>query len=377
MKIAIDLSPAVHGRAGLGRLAHELTAALLDLDTEHSFVAFYNAAAQARVDPVFARMAQAPLGLADKPWRMRVLLAQLLRRPQEYLVSGGGGPLEIFHATDHLLPYLPHTRTVFTLGDLTFLSHSQTHAALNRTFLRLMMPLFLRRADAIVAISDSTRREMERYYGPLSTPCHVIYPGVHSRFRPVAHESVLADVRTRYNLPARFVLYVGTIEPRKNLPVLIRAYQQAAMTGVRLVIAGKKGWMYAETFAQVQALGLEDQVLFTGFVADDDLPTLYTLAELFVFPALYEGFGLPVLEAMACGTPVITSNLSSLPEVAGEAGLLVDPTDVADLATAIRRVLENVGLRMAMAKKGVAQAARFSWQRAAVETLALYREIGT
>ncbi len=377
MKIAIDLSPAVHGRAGLGRLAHELTAALLDLDTEHRFVAFYNAAAQAQVNPVFDRMAQSPLGLADKPWRLRVILAQLLRRPQERLVSGGGGPLDIFHATDHLLPYLPRTRTVFTLGDLTFLSHGHTHATLNRTFLRLMMPLFLRRADAIVAISDSTRREMERYYGPLTTPCHVIYPGAHNRFRPVTDAVVLAAARTRYRLPARFVLYVGTIEPRKNLPALMRAFQQVKVEGVKLVIGGKKGWMHAETFAQAQMLGLEDRVIFTGFVADDDLPALYTLAELFVFPSLYEGFGLPVLEAMACGTPVITSNLSSLPEVAGEAGLLVDPTDVADLATAIRRVLDNAGLRAAMAAKGVDQAARFSWQRAAVETLALYREIGT
>ncbi len=376
MNICIDLSPAVHGRAGLGRLAHELTAALLDLETEHRFVAFYNAATQAKVSPVFDRMAQAPLALADKPWRLQVLLAQLLRRPQERLVTGGDGPADIFHATDHLLPYLPHTRTVFTLGDLTFLSHGQTHATLNRTFLRLMMPLFLRRADAIIAISASTRREMERYYRPLPTLCHVIYPGVHSRFRPVTDEAVLADVRARYSLPARFVLYVGTIEPRKNLPALIRAYQQAAIADVRLVIAGKKGWMYAETFAQVQVLGLEDQVLFTGFVADDDLPALYTLAELFVFPSLYEGFGLPVLEAMACGTPVITSSLSSLPEVAGEAGLLVDPTDVAGLASAIRRVLDDAGLWGAMAEKGIAQAARFSWQRAAVETLALYREIG-
>ncbi len=375
MNLCIDLSPAVHGRAGLGRLAHELTAVLLELETKHTFSAFYNAAATAQVVAPFDRMAQIRLDTADKPWRMGVLLAHLLRRPQEKLFASAVHRVELFHATDHLLPYLPQTPTVFTLGDLTFLSHAQTHARLNRTFLRLMMPLFLRRANGIITISASTQRDMEAQYGPLSTPSRVIYPGVHSRFHPVEDDRLLAQVQARYNLPERFVLYVGTIEPRKNLPVLIRAFHQAALEGVKLVIGGKKGWMYEETFAQVQALGLADRVIFTGFVADEDLPALLSLAELFVFPSQYEGFGFPVLEAMACGTPVITSNVSSLPEVAGAAGLLVSPTDVAGLAEAMGHVMGNAGKRAEMAEKGVAQAAHFSWRRCASETVAFYEEI--
>lgn len=381
MNLCIDISPAVHRRAGLGRLAHELTAALLEAGTEHTFSAFYNAAATAQVVAPFDQMDQIRLETADKPWRMGVLLANLLRRPQEKLFTHAARPVELFHATDHLLPYLPQTPTVFTLGDLTFLSHAQTHARLNRTFLRLMMPLFLRRADGIIAISASTQRDMEAQYGPLATPSRVIYPGVHSRFHLVADDRLLAQVRARYNLPERFVLYVGTIEPRKNLPVLIRAFQQAALEDqvaiedAKLVISGKKGWMYEKTFAQVQALGLEDRVIFTGFIPDDDLPALFSLADLFVFPSQYEGFGLPVLEAMACGTPVITSNLSSLPEVAGDAALLVSPTDIAGLAGAIRRVMGDAGLRLSMAEKGMAQVARFSWRRCALETVAFYEEI--
>lgn len=375
MNICIDLSPAVHSRAGLGRLAHELTAALLALESEHSFVAFYNAAASAQVVAPFEQMAQIPLKTTDKPWRMGVLLAHLLRRPQEKLFAGSQRYVDVFHATDHLLPFLPNTRTVFTLGDLTFLSHAHTHATLNRTFLRLMMPHFLRRADGIIAISESTRRDMERHYGPLATPSRVIYPGVHKRFHPVTDEGLLDGVRARYQLPDRFVLYVGTIEPRKNLPVLLRAFQQAAVEGVKLVIGGKKGWMYAETFALAQSLGLAERVIFTGFVADDDLPALLSLADLFAFPSQYEGFGLPVLEAMACGAPVITSDISSLPEVAGDAALLVDPTDVNALAQAIRRVLGDAGMRSAMGEKGIRQAGRFSWQRCAQETLAFYEEI--
>lgn len=376
MRIAIDLSPTVHGRAGLGRLAGEMTAALLALETEHRFVAFYNAAGRASVTPPFDKMAQASIPTADKPWRFQVLLAQWLRRSQRGLFADGGGPVDLFHATDHLLPFLPGTRTLFTLGDLTFLSHGHTHATLNRTFLRLMMPLFLRRADGIVTISRSTQQEMERYYGPLPTPSHVIYPGVDNRFQPVTDARAREAVRVRYRLPARFVLYVGTIEPRKNLPVLIRAFGQAGLQGVDLVLAGKKGWLYAETFAQVEALGLADRVHFTGFVDDADLPALLSAAELFVYPSLSEGFGLPVLEAMACGAPVITSNVSSLPEVAGDAGLLVDPLDVEALAAAMQTVLADPARREAMAAAGRRQAAGFSWQRCAQETLALYEEIG-
>lgn len=364
----------MHGRAGLGRLAHELTAALLALETEHSFSAFYNAAASAQVVSSFDRMAQIPIRLADKPWRMGVLLAHLLRRPQEKLFACTAPPVELFHATDHLLPYLPQTPSVFTLGDLTFLSHAQTHARLNRTFLRLMMPLFLRRTNGIITISASTQRDMEAQYSPLP-PSRVIYPGVHSRFHPVKDENLLAVIRARYQLPARFMLYVGTIEPRKNLPVLIRAFQQAALEGVKLVIGGKKGWMYEETFAQVQALGLADRIIFTGFVADEDLPALLSLAEIFVFPSQYEGFGFPVVEAMACGAPVITSNVSSLPEVSGDAALLIAPTDVAGLAEAMRHATSDAGLRAAMAEKGIAQAARFTWRRCALETVAFYEEI--
>ncbi|RLT41239.1 MAG: glycosyltransferase family 1 protein [Chloroflexi bacterium] len=375
MNVCIDLSPAVHGRAGIGRVTSELTAALLELETGHRFTAFYNAAASARVAEPFDRMAQIPLALADKPWRMRVLLAHLLRRPQEKIFAPGERAVDLFHATDHLLPFLPQTATLTTVHDLTFLSHAHTHARLNRLFLRLMMPLFLRRTDGIIAVSASTRRDMESHYGPLSAPVAVIHSGVHSRFQPVKDEKILAGTRARYELPPRFVFYVGTIEPRKNLPVLIRAFRQAALTGVKLVIGGKKGWMYEETFAQVQALGLEDRVIFTGFIPDDELPALFSLADLFVFPSQYEGFGLPVLEAMACGTPVITSNLSSLPEVAGEAALLISPTDVAGLADAIRYVMGDAGMRRAMAEKGIAQAARFSWRRCAVETVAFYEEI--
>jgi glycosyltransferase involved in cell wall biosynthesis len=170
------------------------------------------------------------------------------------------------------------------------------------------------------------------------------------------------------------VLYVGTLEPRKNLPTLLQAFHQAALDGVQLVIAGKRGWLYGDTLAQIQNLGLTPKVRELGFVPEGDLPGLYTLAEVFAFPSLYEGFGLPVLEALACGTPVIASNTSSLPEVAGSAALLVPPDDVRGWVNALIQVMQNPALRADLQKRGPSQAALFTWETAAQQMRMLYRE---
>jgi glycosyltransferase involved in cell wall biosynthesis len=178
-------------------------------------------------------------------------------------------------------------------------------------------------------------------------------------------------------LPEQFILSLGTIEPRKNLASLLEAYRVLRNQGsdLGLVIVGKKGWLYEGFFHRLRELGLENEVLFTGFVPDEDLPAICSAAELFVFPSLYEGFGLPVLEAMACGAPVITSNVSSLPEVAGNAALLVDPASVRELTEAMAAVLQDEELRTSLQSKGPKQAARFSWEKAARETLAVYQSV--
>jgi len=207
---------------------------------------------------------------------------------------------------------------------------------------------------------------------------------VDARFQPITDPDTLARVRNRYGLPERFILYVGTIEPRKNLTTLLEAYAaltsrvsnlQYPISNIHLVIAGRKGWLYEGFFRRLRELGLEREVVFPGFVPDEDLPALYSAAELFVFPSLYEGFGLPPLEAMACGTPVITSNSSSLPEVVGEVGIMVEPRDVRALAEAMELVLTDEGKRREMREKGLRQAARFSWKRTAQETLEVYRSV--
>ena len=184
-------------------------------------------------------------------------------------------------------------------------------------------------------------------------------------------EKAIEAIKARYNIAGDYILFVGTLQPRKNLIRLIEAFSnlQSPISNIQLIIAGKKGWLYEETFRQVEELGLEWKVVFTDYAPEGDLPALLSGASLFVFPSLYEGFGLPVLEAMACGTPVVCSNVSSLPEVAGEAAILVDPLDVEELATAMERVLGDEELRAELTERGFEQARRFSWEKCARQTL--------
>ncbi|MCX6030229.1 MAG: glycosyltransferase family 1 protein [Chloroflexi bacterium] len=372
MNICLDLSAAVHQRAGIGRYTRELTVALTALAPEHTYTAFFNRAAEARPDPAVAALPRLPVPWGDKPWRLRVMLAHLLRRPQDALLPG----VDLFHGADHLLPYLERIPGVFTLYDLTYLTAQQAHTTLNRLYLTLMAPRFLRAARAVIVISESTRRDaLSRYPGDAGK-FRVIYGGVSRQFCPAAPHAAAA-VRQRYGLPERFILAVGTIEPRKNYEALLAAYRALRDRGqtVGLVIAGKKGWRSEAFFRQLHDLGLEDRVRLLGYVADADLPALYTAAEVFAFPSLYEGFGLPALEAMACGTPVVASNTSSLPEVVGDAGLLVSPRDVAGLTTAIEAALTDAALRADLCARGLTQAGRFTWEATARATLQVYQVV--
>ncbi len=228
----------------------------------------------------------------------------------------------------------------------------------------------------MLADSESTKRDLIELLHVPAEKISVVPAGVEPRFRPVRDTVKLSAVRSQYDLPQWFILSVGTLEPRKNLTRLISAYAQLRrQTGLphSLVIAGKEGWLYQGIYDQVAKEGLTEHVRFPGFIADDDLPALYTLADLLAFPSLYEGFGLPPLEAMACGTPVVASNNSSLPEAVGAAALLVDAEDVDGLADAMARVLGNANLRVRLADLGRAQAARFTWTEAAHRLLDAYR----
>ncbi|MBC7222825.1 MAG: glycosyltransferase family 4 protein [Anaerolineae bacterium] len=367
MPIYVDVSAAVHSKAGLGRYAASLARALVEA-RPGAFALFYNgrppAQALRALPPVPAR--SVPAGY--KPWRMAVWWGQVLRVSFNRLVPGA----TLFHATEHLLPPLRDVPTVLTVHDLIFYLFPQYHKPLNYWYLRWTMPLYVRRADAVIAVSEATRQDLVRHYRVPPEKVRVIHEAAAPHFRPAAPEAV-AQVRRRYGLPPRFALTVGTIEPRKNLPRLFRAL--APLRGaerIPLVVAGGKGWLYEETFRTVARLGLEDQVSFLGYVPEEDLPALYTAADLFVLPSLYEGFGLPVLEAMSCGAPVACSQAASLQEVAGDAARYFDPHDPEAMAEAIWALWADADLRAHLREQGLRRAAAFSWERAAHETLALY-----
>ncbi len=280
--------------------------------------------------------------------------------------------IDLLHSLAFVTPLLSPCPAVVTIYDLSFILLPRNFRHGRRLYLALFSRLSARKARRIITISESTRRDTVRWLNVPSEKIDVVYCGVDQAFHPLPEEEV-ASFRQKYGLPERFILFVGTIEPRKNVARLIEAYSLLGDGQIKLVIGGARGWFYKEVFVRLEELGLTDNVLFPGYIPPAELPLWYNAAELFVYPSLYEGFGLPPLEAMACGTPVITSNVSSLPEVVGEAGLTVDPMDSKGLAEAIHRVLGDETLRQSMREQGLARAGRFSWAKAARETVEVYR----
>jgi glycosyltransferase involved in cell wall biosynthesis len=369
MTIYFDVSAAVHRRAGLGRYAESLARALAPL-LPGSLALFYNREQGIEPLPGLESLPARSVALGYKPWRMLVWLGQLAHVGFNRLAPDAG----LFHATEHLLLPLRGVPTVLTVHDLIFRLLPGQHKPLNRWYLNLSMPLFCRRATHIIAISEQTRRDVMSAYGVPAEKISVIYEAADPRFRPEAPQAITA-ARARYRLPERYLLCVGTIEPRKNLTRLLTAFESLHAEGLTdaLVLAGRRGWLTGEFDAALEGSPSKQAVIFPGFVADEDLPAVYAGAQALTMPSLYEGFGLPVLEAMACGTPVACSNSSSLPEIAGDAALFFDPTQAEDIAAALRRIVRDPELRNALRDAGLRQAGRFSWERAALETLAVYR----
>ena len=295
--------------------------------------------------------------------------------PNTVLPAGASrNGLDLVHAPTHYGTFVPgRCRNVITIHDVTPLLYPETHGRMQVYYHRFILPRVLDRADAVITISECSKRDILRCYGIAESKLHVVYNGVDARFAP----GLSRDSDFTKSLPARYILNIGTLEARKNLPRLIEAFALARKKGLThpLVIGGVKGWRMSQLANIVEQCGVSQAVHFLGYVDDADIPALYANAEFFVYPSLYEGFGLPVLEAMGCGTPVITSNVSSLPEVAGDAALLIDPRDVQDLAEKLLQMAGCAELRATLAEKGLAQAARFSWEKTARETLQVYERL--
>ena len=380
LHITLDAGAAVHQNAGLSRYTERLAAHLLtNHGAEIDLTLFYNAHSGHPLPSSLRKAKTKTVNQGQLAWRLSVLATQLLHLPfYERALTAPPAPT-LYHAAEHLLPYLRRP-TVLTVHDLIFERYPEHHTMRNRLFLKVAMPIFVKAADAIIAVSQHTKRDIIELYGAPADKIHVVHEGIDPEFTPGPADAV-ARVHRHYSPgpnedgPRPYVLMVGTLEPRKNHATAMRALARLKAMGFphRLLVVGGQGWLFEPVQKLVAELGLNDDVTFAGYVPAADLPLLYAGADCVLLPSLYEGFGFPVLEAMACGAPVVCSNVSSLPEVAGDAALLVTPTDDEALAIAIRRVLTEPGLGNAMRTRGSEQAAKFRWEHCAKKTIEVYQ----
>jgi glycosyltransferase involved in cell wall biosynthesis len=367
MRIGIDLTSLPVVKGGVGFYLLELIGALATVDSASRYVLL------TREDHRRELAARAPsfehhaFRLNSRPRRLaweQLSLPGVARRLH----------LDVLHSPHYTRPLTRLScASVVGIMDMTLFLLPEYHVWEKRVFFQRVIPAAVRRADRLIAISESTKRDVQRHLNVPAERIDVTPLAVSAEYRPDVPSERVSTVRRRYELPERFVLYVGRLEPRKNLPRLLDAYchvMERLPDAPALVLAGASGWHPAELNRRLARLGTRVRTL--GYVSDDALPALYAAATVFVYPSLYEGFGIPVLEALSCGVPTITSSTSSMPEVAGDAALLVDPMNTDALAQAIERLLRDQALQARLRATGPKRAAAFSWQRTAALTVQSY-----
>ena len=402
MHIGIDYTAAAWQGAGIGRYTRDLVRAVVERAVveravveraaseravaeraEYRFTLFYAAGGLDEASPLLADLQQLTATYAQVravPIRLTPRrLTQLWHRAHLPLpIEVFTGPLDVLHAPDYVLPPSICRRAIVTIHDLSYIVHPEYALPSVARYLNVNVPRSLARSRLVFADSNATREDIIAHLGVAAERVLTVYPGVGAQFRPLAPEAT-AEAAARLGLPPRFLLFVSTIEPRKNLVRVLEALATLRTRGrdlPPLLVAGRRGWMYEPVFAAIERLGLGDAVRFLDFVSDADLPMLYNRAEALVYPSIYEGFGFPPLEALACGAVVVTSNTSSLPEVVGDAALTVDPTDVVAIADALDAATSDDDLRRTLRGRGPQQAARFRWALAAEQVLTSYRSVG-
>jgi len=370
MKVAIDLITITGKNAGLQSYAKQLVEGIAKVDKSNEYVLLINSKAkelfsikQSNFKNIFINTPKRFIGVWEQIYFPFV---QFLKR------------VDLLHSPVSAIPILAPCKTVLTVHDLTFKIYPKTMQWWDRFYWDFFIYQGIKRTTRIITDSIHTKKELIKYYNISENKILVIPLCCSSEFYISSNNLSLNRIKQKYNINRPYILFVGTLEPRKNISALLKAFCIAKQKGNfkhSLVITGRKGWLYDDIFRIIKELKIENDVMFTGFIPDEDLPSLYHGADLFVYPSLYEGFGLPVLEAMACGIPVITSNSSSLPEVVGDAGILVDPQDVEGLARVILKVLSNKALSDELAHKGKLQAQWFTAERMARETIRVYRSV--
>ncbi len=364
MHIGFDARLTYYRIGGISTYIRESVKALEALDHDNRYTIFHSRKAS---DTVTTRFRRANLWTPSHHRIERLAWSVELSRFR----------LDVLHTTDFIPPYWGARRHVITIHDLTFLLFPQYITADTKRYYSDQIRAAVAKADHVLAISEATKADMIRLLDVAENKITVQHCGVDSMYRPLPADQI-ATVRHAHNLPSEYVLYVGTIEPRKNIVGLVTAYREL-LDRVQdlppLVLVGKPGWHYEELMESVREIGVENHLIWRENISRDDLPAVYNGALALVLPSHYEGFGLPPLEAMACGTIPIVSNRSSLPEVVGDVGLLVDPDQPSMIAEAIHKALSDSAWRMDMRQRGLTRAAQFTWERTARIALSVYNRV--
>lgn len=285
--------------------------------------------------------------------------------------------VSIFHGPSFLTPLSKKSKYVTTIHDLSFFKYPESFTLENKLYFKFFLKRSILNSEIIIADSESTKKDIVHYFNVLPDKIRVIYLGVEENYFPVKDSELLNSIRKKYNLPEKFVLFTGVLSPRKNLEKTLKAFYLLKKKNYphKFVIVGKKGWLYETIFDLVKSLEIQKDVIFTDYVPEKDLLAFYSLADFLILVSLYEGFGLPILEAMACGCPVVTANVSSMPEVAGDAAILVDPNSVKDISEGMEKCISNKELRKKLVEKGFQRAQMFNWKKTAEKTLKIYEEL--
>ena len=371
MRIGIDISFVIDdNRVGVGQYIYNLLKNIAKLDTENTYYLYTNMEISQefyRIGKNFKVIVKKNRFLTRVLW-LQFILPGLLKQDN----------IDLLHAPCHVSPARLHCPLVITYHDMASWLFPEKFELFHRMAYQLLVPALTRRADRLIAVSESTKRDIVKLFKIAEDKITVVTEGANAFFKPVTDSALLKKIKEKYSLPEKYFLYVGMFEPRKNIPSIIEAFRRLKDKCIlehKLVLVGKKGWMYKEIFNTVKSLKLASDVIFTGYISDYELPLVYSGAEIFIFPSAYEGFGLPILEAMSCGLPVITSNISSMPEVSKGAALLVNPGVLEEIADAMEKIINDKPLKEAMIKKGLEEAKKYSWEKAAKETLEVYKAV--
>ncbi|MBV7329622.1 glycosyltransferase family 4 protein [Chloroflexi bacterium TSY] len=382
LNVVLDMGPAVHQNEGLSRYANRLATHLSQSQSKRlNLTLFYNEHSGHTLPAHLQKLPTRTIKLGQYRWRFGALASHYLRlRLLEKIIAPAKAgysshPAYIYHATEHLLPSLS-TPTVLTIHDLIFERYPKHHTRKNVLFLKFAVPLFVKAAQQIIAVSEHTKRDLIQLYRTPEHKVDVIYEGLDDEFSP-ANPNDVETIRDRYSPNRPYLLMVGSLNPRKNHAASMKALARLKARGYshRLVIAGGSGWMFESVRQLVDRLQLENDVAFVGYVPESELPALYTGADCVLVPSIYEGFGFSVLEAMACGTPVVCSNVSSLPELAKDAALVVSPNDIDAITNAIYQILSQPNVAANLKATGIERAARFRWETCAAQTVELYQNL--